>query len=86
MGAPFFRRDERLDPVGEKDQPDLIVVLDRGECEDGAYFRGDFILGLRDGAEVPRPAEVHDKHDRQFPLFLEHLHEGAVETGRRRQI
>ena len=79
MRAAFLRRDEKLDLIGEKNEPDFVVVADRAEGEQAGHFRGELALRLRDAAEVARRADVDDQHHRQLALFREFLHEGGAE-------
>ncbi len=75
-------RHELLDPVGEDDEPDLVVVLDGAEGEEGADLHGQLPLHPLAGAEVSRGAHVNHQHHRQLPLLLEDLHEGGAAPGR----
>ena len=51
---PFLRRNKFFDSVGEKDESDLIVVVNRRECQNGADFRCDFVFHA---AAVPKFSE-----------------------------
>ncbi len=52
MAAALLGGDELFDPVGEQQQPDPIVVLDRGHRDHGCDLRGDLRL------EAPPRAEL----------------------------
>ncbi len=82
MGPAFLRRNEKLDPIAEKKQADLVVVPDCAEGEQAGDFGREFALRLRVAAEIAGCADVHDQHDGQFPLFGELLDESGSEPRR----
>src|SRR4051794_29799172 len=61
--AAFAGRDEFLDFVGEENQPDLVIVANGREGEDGSDFGGEFALRLFARAEQAGAADVDEKHD-----------------------
>ena len=65
----LLRRHEALDPVGEQDQPDLVVVADGAQREQRAQFGRDLGLELGRAAEPPRRAEVDQQHHGQLALL-----------------
>ena len=67
--APFARRDEQLNPVGEDEQAHFVVVGGGGEGEYGRNLRRHFPLKPVHRAKIFRRAHVHHEHHRQFPLF-----------------
>ena len=82
MQAAFFRRNEQLHLVAEKQKPDLVVVVDRTESEDRRDLGGEFALAELDTSKQPRGAHIHKKHDSQLALFGEFLDIGHVHAGR----
>ena len=82
MPAPLARGHELLDAVAEEDQPDLVVVLDRAEGQQGADLHRHIALHAHPGSEIARSAHVHHQHHRKLALLLEDLHEwGAGARG-----
>ena len=71
MGAPFLRRDEKFDLIGEEEQADLVVIADGTESEQAGDFGGELALRLRGAAEISRGAHIHDQHDGEFAFFGE---------------
>ena len=46
VGAPFLRRNEKLDLIGEEKEPDLVVVADGAEGEQTGDFRRQLAFRL----------------------------------------
>src|SRR6266850_1731966 len=65
----LFRSQEGLDAVGEGDEADAVVVLDRREGQERANLRLDFALELPFGPELPRAGEVDQEDDGQLALL-----------------
>ncbi len=74
VALAFFRRHEFLDAVGENNQADLVVVLDRRERQQGAQFGGDVGLHALEGAELAGGAGIDEQHHGQLALFFEDFH------------
>ena len=73
VSAALLRRQEKLDRVGEEQEPHLVAVADGAEGEHAGDLGGEFALGLRHAAEAPRRAHVHGEDDGEFALFGEVL-------------
>ena len=52
MGPAFFWWDKKLDAIGEKDQPDLVIVPDRTESEQTGNLRSQLAFGLCCAAKI----------------------------------
>ena len=44
--APFLRRNEKLEPIAEKQQTYFVIVANRAESEKAGDFCREFALGL----------------------------------------
>ena len=64
-------RDEELDFVSEEDRSDLVIILDRRECQCRSYLCIQLTLRFTSRAEVRTPRHIYEKHHGQLPLFLE---------------
>ena len=78
---PFFRRNKLFDPVGEKDESDLVVVTNRRECQDRTDFRCDFIFHRSGRPEIFGTAQVDEQHHRQLAFFLKNFDKRMIESG-----
>ena len=63
MATALARRHELLHVVGENDEPDLIVVLDRAERQERADLHRDLALQSLACAEITRRTHIDDEHD-----------------------
>jgi hypothetical protein len=75
-------RHEALDAVGEEDEADPVVVLDRAEREERRDLGDRLHLGPGGRAEALRGGEVDEEHDGHLPLLGEDLHVGLVHARR----
>ena len=75
VGRAFLGRNVALDVIGEDQEPDPIVGLDRGVGEQRRDLRRHLVLELRAGAERPRGADVDHQHHGQLALLAVHLDE-----------
>src|SRR5947209_18402909 len=80
MGTPFLRWDEKFHPIGEKNEPNLVVIPDRAEGEQTRHFRRQFALGLGCASEIPRRANIDNQHHGQLALFGKLFHESGSES------
>jgi hypothetical protein len=78
VAASLGRGNELLDRLGEEQQPDLVLVADRGEREHGRKLGHQRPFRLLSGAEPSGTAQVHHEHHGQLPLLAELLHERMV--------
>src|ERR1051326_3650125 len=78
MFAPFARRYELLNFIREKNQADLVIVANGGKGENGGDLGREFALGLLNGAEESRSADVNEKHQGQFAFLDELFYERVI--------
>ena len=76
----LLRRDELLHLIREKDDTNLIVVLDSRESQRSSNLCHHLTFGLTDGTEVQTARHIDQQNHGQLPLFLKHLHERLVEA------
>src|SRR5262249_25209488 len=69
MAPALLRWEECLNVVGEQDEPDFVVVANRTPGQHSAQFCSDFSLQAQHAAKLPRGAQVHEQHDRQFAFL-----------------
>ena len=79
--AAFFWRDVKLDIIAEKQEPDLVVVVDRAEGQDRGHLGGQLALAQLHAPECPRRAHIHHQHDRELPLLRELFHIRRIHPG-----
>src|SRR5215813_9629619 len=77
--APFLRRDEKLEPIAEKQQTYFVVITNRAESEKAGDFRRQFALGLRSASKISGRTHIHDQHHREFAFFGELFHKRAAQ-------
>ena len=75
-------RHELLHLVGEADEADLVVVLDRRERQRRTDLGDELALELAGGPELLRAAEVHDEQHGELPLLPELLDVRLAVPGR----
>lgn len=64
--------------LSEKNNSDLIVILNSRKCESSCNFCYHILLQLFYGAKFQTTGNIHHQHHRQFTLFLKHLHKGLL--------
>ena len=72
-GAALARGDGLHDAVGEEDEPDLVLVADRGEGEQARQLGGEVGLRARAGAEGLGAGDVDEEEDGEAALLGEAL-------------
>ncbi len=81
MLLSLLRWDELFNPVAEKNDSHLVVVLDRRECKRRGNLGDHLLLFLSHGSEVAASADVDQKHHGQLPLLFVNFYERLVLTG-----
>jgi hypothetical protein len=76
------RWDDVLDPIGEEQCSDAIIVAHGGHCQDGGELRGQLALEATPRAEAFGAREVDDQHHGQLALLDVALHERAAHARR----
>ena len=75
------RRDEFADPVREQDQPDTVVVVERGHREQRGDVCGELSFGQAPGAEPRARGDVDRQVDVELALLAVFLDVGRVHAG-----
>src|SRR6266403_866986 len=73
----FFWRNKKFDAIGEKDQPDLVIVPDCTECEQTSHLCRQFAFGLCCASKIPGGADIHNQHHRELAFFGKFFYEGV---------
>ena len=67
--ASLARRDVLHNPIGEEDEPDLVLVADRRQRQERRHFRGQVGLGASAATVALGARDVHHEENRQLSLF-----------------
>ena len=81
VGPALARREIFFRPVGEDDEPHLVIVLDGRKGENRCDLAGYLGLGLLEAAERFGAREINHQHNGELPLFYEFLDKGLSQDG-----
>jgi len=76
--AAFARWHIRLDPVGEKEESYLVVVLGGGKGEDAGELGGQLPFRLGSGAKSTGSREVDEKHEGELAFLAVDFDKGPI--------